>query len=79
MAYKKHIAKHVWGHNSTILAPMQLYERKGISLIVEELLGVQIIHIWHTVFELCMREKKERRKENKIYIFMFNFLNYEKD
>ena len=43
------MAKHVWDHNSTILARMQLYKIKRISLIVEELFGVQIIHIWHAV------------------------------
>ena len=56
-------------------------------MIVEQSFGVQIIRIYHILFELCMREKKEgkkerkkeRRKKNKIEIFMFDFLDCEKD
>ena len=33
------------------------------------------IHTHHTVFKLCMIEKKERWKMNKIKIFMFGFLD----
>ena len=46
----------------THLARIQLEPRKGKSLVVEQSCGVQIICIHHTVFELCVREKKERRK-----------------
>ena len=38
-----------------------------------------IIFTQSTDFELCVREKKERNKKNKIGIFMFDFLDCEKD
>ena len=48
------------------------------SLVVEQLLGVQIVCICHTVSELHLREKKKEGKKNKIEIFTFNFLNCER-
>ena len=60
--YRKEIAC-VWGRNLLILAHIQLKLRKGRSLIVEELLGVQIARIRRIVFELC--RAKRRMKEDE--------------
>ena len=64
-AYKEPTVKRVRGHHSMILACLQLYPRKGKSLTVKDLLGVQIIHTLCTVFELCMKEKKKQGKKKK--------------
>ena len=40
---------------------------------------VQIICIHCAVLELCVREERRKRKKSKIQIFMFNFLNCEKN
>ena len=56
---------HVLGHNSSILACMQLYPRKGRSLIVEHSFGAMIVHIRHILFELCLMEKKKEVMEKK--------------
>ena len=55
----------VWGHNLSILARMQLYPRKGRSLIVVDSFGVQIIRIHRILFELCVMENKERKEEEE--------------
>ena len=81
MAYKKVIVPCVWSHNLPILARMQLKPKKGTSLIVDHLFGVQIARIRRIVFELCMREKrkKKERKTNNIKIFTFDFLYRKKN
>ena len=70
MAYRKAYTTCDWGHNLLILACTQLYPRKGRSLIVVQLFGVEFICIRLILFEICMREnkkkkKKERKKERK--------------
>ena len=47
---------------------------KGTSLRVEQSFGVQIICICCILFELCVTEEKEKRK-NKIQIFITIFSN----
>ena len=75
MAYRKATATCVWGHNSLILARMQLQPRKGTSLIVVQLFGVRIIHVHHILVELCVMEKKEekRKKEEQNRNFCIQF------
>ena len=51
-------------------------------MILKQLFSVQIARIHLTVFELCVREKKEEKKKerkNKIENFTFSFLNCEKN
>ena len=38
---------------------------------------LDIIRIHHIVFELCLLEKEERKKMNKVEIFTFGFLNFD--
>ena len=45
---------------------------------MEQSFGVQIVCMHCTVFELCMRERKERKK-TKIEIYKFDFVDCEKD
>ena len=56
MAYRKATATRVLGHNSSILARMQLYSRKGRSLIVVNSFGVRIIRIPLILVELQYRQ-----------------------
>ena len=68
MAYRKATVMCVLGHNSSILARMQLSPRIGRSLIAEQSFDVRIVRIRRIVFELCLMEKKkkkERKKERK--------------
>ena len=71
MAYQKETVMCISSHNSPILARMQLYPRKRTSLMVEQSFGVQIICTQCTVFELCVREKKE---QNPIFHIRFSQL-----
>ena len=64
-SHGKETATHVWSCNLLILAFMQVYPRKERPLTVEHLFGVQIVSICHKLFELCMRERKERKIETK--------------
>ena len=51
---------------------------KGRSLIVVQSSGVWIVCILHILLELYMREKKKERKKNdKIKIFVCDFLDCE--
>ena len=72
MAYRKAIAVHVLGYNSSILAHMQPQPRKGRSLITEHSLGVLIVRICRILFELYLMKKK-----NKMKILAFHFLDCE--
>ena len=53
---------------------MQLYTRKGNSPILQQSFDVQIAWIRCIAFELCVSKKK-----NKVKIFMFDFLDCQKD
>ena len=53
---------HVWSPNLLILARMQLKRRKGKLLIVEQLFGLQIVYLNHTV---CVREEKKEEKQQQ--------------
>ena len=65
MAYRTAYMTSIWGHNLSILACMQLYSRKGRSLILVQSFGVRFIHIHLLLFELCLREKKKKKKERR--------------
>ena len=68
----------VWSNNSPILACMELYPRKRKSLIVV----VRYEDCLYMPYRFCvMHEGKERKKKekSKIKIFMFDFLDSEKD
>ena len=71
--------KHSWRQ---FCARMPLQTRKGRCLVAEYSLGTYIIYIYHIVFDLCLMEKEERKKErkkmNKIKIFSFGFLVLDK-
>ena len=61
MEYQKETVVPVWSHNSLILDHTQLLPGKGKSLIVEQFFGMQISCIHHTAFELCMKEKRNKK------------------
>ena len=55
--------------------------KKKENLIVEQSFGVYLTRIHNILFELSMREKKQRKRKekNNIKVFMINFLICEKD
>ena len=60
MVYKKAYTTCVWGHNSSILAYVQLLPRKGRSLIVVVWCVDRLI-----LFKLCVREKQKKEEEEE--------------
>ena len=65
MEHWKESAMCVWRNNSLILTCIQLSPEERKSLIVEQSFGVHIAVacVYHTVFELCMSEKKKKKKK----------------
>ena len=66
------------GRSLPVVVHVLLQTRKGRCLLAEQSFGMYIISVHHIVFELCLLEKEERKKTNKIDIFTFGFLDHDK-
>ena len=64
----------VLGHNSSILAHIELQPRKERSLIVVDSFDVRIVCIRLILLELCMtKKKKKEEKRTKLKFLRLNF------
>ena len=54
---------HFCGHSSPVVAHTPPQTRKGRCPVAEQLFGMNNIRIHHIALELCLLEKKEKRKK----------------
>ena len=55
---------HILGYNSSFVACMNLWPRKGTSSVEEDSFNMYNVNMHRMILELCVMKKKKRKKKD---------------